>query len=548
MPQIEIVINKEKKKFEATLTGHQKFYADAFAYEDSSYFVIMNGVNFSFKSNNKEENSKFVIDSYLKRGDNFFSEFRGSFSGALFDKGQNKWLIFTNHTGDQKLFYHENQDYLMIYSDLYSLKARLIQENIAYSLDFDSAYYLLTYGYMLADSTLIKEVKRLTAGRYLRFQDGKLENNRYFKLANTPNTALKSSNAIEQIDELFTHAIKLEYDKDLQYNYKHLAAMSGGLDCRMTNWVAHKVGYQSCTNYTYSQAGYLDMIIAEQMSNYLGNKWIFRDLDKGDFLQDFDELIKTANASFRSTVGSSITKSLDFSQYGIIHSGQLGDAILSSHCPETGYNPAQNIKATSKILMSKVQPDYSQWENEEIANIEVRGFNGMLSNNFTYQPFTEVASPFADPDLMQFALTIPLSMRGYHSIYKDWILQKYPDAAKFKWENINAKITDKTIRIRNKIVPLKQLPAFLMSGFFYNLGINLAQGKRLQNTNPFDYWYKTNPELKKYLDTYFTENITLITEAELKSDVSKLYNKGMMIDKLQALTLLSGIKGLELKT
>ena len=546
MAQLELVVNKQTNEFRADLLNNSKFSADAFNYEDASFFIIMNGVNLSFKSANKNNNIKFVINSYQKHGDKFFSEFRGSFSGILYDKKEKKWIIFTNHTGDQKLFYIETENSLFVYSDLYRLKDQLKDKNISYSLNVTAAYYLITYGYMTDDSTIIRGVKRLTAGRYLILKENTLENNRYFTLHNTPNHKLTTNEAIEQIDELFHKAIQLEYDKDIQYNYKHIAAMSGGLDCRMTNWVANKSGYRDCTNYTYSQAGYLDMIIAKQMSTYLGNEWIFRDLGKGDFLEDIDELTRISNACFRSTVRTSITKTLDFSQYGLIHSGQLGDAILSTHCPETGYNPASKIKATSHTLLKKVKLDYTQWENEEIANIEVRGFNGMLSGNFTYQPFTEVSSPFADPDFINFVLTIPLSMRGYHSIYKKWILMKYPDAAKFKWENINAKINEKTINIRNKIIPLKQLPKFIFSACLYNFGIDISQGKKLQNTNPFDYWYKTNPGLKNYLDTYFDTNIILITEPELKSDVSMLYAKGAMTDKLQALTLLAAIKGLEL--
>jgi asparagine synthase (glutamine-hydrolysing) len=48
---------------------------------------------------------EIVIELYQKSGDTFFAGFRGSFSGALFDKEKDKWIIFTDHIGSKHIYY-----------------------------------------------------------------------------------------------------------------------------------------------------------------------------------------------------------------------------------------------------------------------------------------------------------------------------------------------------------------------------------------------------------------------------------------------------------
>lgn len=67
----------------------------------------------------------------------------------------------------------------------------------------------------------------------------------------------------------FKNAIKRAFEKDLEYGYKHLVALSGGLDSRMTAWVAHTMGYTNMLNYTFSQTDYLDEKVPKQITDKL---------------------------------------------------------------------------------------------------------------------------------------------------------------------------------------------------------------------------------------------------------------------------------------
>ena len=96
-------------------------------------------------------------------------------------------------------------------------------------LDYEGALCLLTFGYMLGDNTLVSEIKKLPPGHVLVYEEGRIKLSEYYKLSSTPYIDENESNVIKNLDKLFSDAVELEYEKDLEYNYKHISTLSGGL-------------------------------------------------------------------------------------------------------------------------------------------------------------------------------------------------------------------------------------------------------------------------------------------------------------------------------
>ena len=95
------------------------------------------------------------------------------------------------------------------------------------------AYLLLTFGFMLQDYTLIEGIKRIPPGSILSYSQEEILINRYYQVKSTPYVNDSEEEIIQNIDLLFSEAIRLEYTKDLEYGYQHIATLSGGLDSRM---------------------------------------------------------------------------------------------------------------------------------------------------------------------------------------------------------------------------------------------------------------------------------------------------------------------------
>lgn len=524
-----------------------KFMNDKLFLDTERYIIITEGIILNKKDLIKRYHTDnfqdAIIKMYKENDDEFFSEFRGSFSGLFYDKKKDKWLIYTNFIGDKQIFYYRNNDTIVFGSEINYILEYLNNNNLNYNLDRNGAYFLLTYGYMLEDYTLFKEIKKLNAGHYIKIENGNFEIKQYYKLDNTPNFNQTEDEIIENIDQLFRKAIELEFEKDKEYGYKHIAGLSGGLDSRMTTWVAHDMGYKNMLNFTFSQSNYLDETIAKDIASDLKHEFIFKALDNGLFLKDFENTVEISNGGalyYGLAHGKSILDLLDLNHYGIIHTGQVGGIIKGF------YNNNYDLKYSgyySSLLLDKVNFNLlNKYDNEGQFVLKNRQFNGTLQGNLPPQLKTETISPFLNKDLVDYCLKIP-NEYNENEIFFKWMLRKYPKTTNYKWEKLNAKITHPILNIMGRKIPLKKLPKKIINKLLNAIGFDQSRLNSKNSMNPLDYWYNNNIELKKFMDDYFKENIDrLDSNKELKDDCSYLYNNGKTVEKTQVLTLLSTLK------
>jgi len=534
----------ESQKYYLERRTIRKFENDKVFSEDDGYIIITEGVILNslqlIEKYRARDLKSTVVRMYEQNGDTVFNEFRGSFSGLLYDKIRNKWLIYTNHIGDKQIFYALLGNTVIFGSEMTYLIDYMRNNNINYALDEVGAYFLLTYGYMLEDYTLIREIRKLNAGKYIKIEDGNFQILTYYEIDNTPDNSQSEEEIIENIDRLFRNAVKLEFEKDKEYGYKHIASLSGGLDSRMTVWVAHELGYTEQLNVTFSQTDYLDETIAKEIARDLKHEWLFYALDNGNYLKNVQEMIEVnfGNCLYSGAAHeNSCLSKINFSNYGLYHTGQLGDVILgtyySSEDPQKPYTAGSG--AYSRLLVTVTESAFlkNTYSNEETFKFYNRGFTGILQGNLTIQKYTEATSPFLDIEFFNYCLRIPLKYRYDHRIYKQWILTKYPDAARYKWEKIQGKITERTYNVFGRTTTLRTLPSKAFNKLFKGSSLNSKW-----HMNPLDYWYNTNDELREFFLDTFNKNISLLENGNLRKDCEKMFAEGNTIEKTQVLTLL----------
>lgn len=530
--------------------------------------VILNRVELEQKYNttNLEE---CIVVMYRALGETFFNAFRGSFSGVLYDKANEKWIIYTDHIGDKQVFYSELNEVIHFGSEMRFMVETLKKNNQSVSINKTGAYLALTHGFVIEDHTLVSEIKKLSAGHYLCYDKVGLQEIQYHRFTNKPKVDMTIDEAIEGIDKYFRKAVQLQFEKDKEYGYKHLTTLSGGLDSRMTVWVAHQMGYTDQLNTTFSQSNYLDFSIAQQIATDLHHDFLFKTLDHGDFIRDIDVVTKLTygNASFFGLVhGKSLYDKLNFEPYGIVHTGMIGDAIIGTFFKKLEYNKEVKIGqgAYSLELIEKLK-EYKfkyEYENEEIFCLYTRAFTGANQGMVAFQEHTESCSPFCDVDFIEFCYSIPLNLRFNHKIYFDWILQKYPGAAEYIWEKKRTKIhaientIPKYMTLFGKKIPAltdANFTKWLKGSILRRLGLR-KKGQQTNknahlsqdNMNPVDYWMEDNPKLHDFIANYFRFGIDKMTDNELKVDCIELFNSKNVSIKLQVLSLLSAINAIKL--
>lgn len=537
---------------------HNKFMNDKAFHVSDRLCIVFEGVvlnsQFLYEKYKRDSVQACIIHLYEEYGESFIEYIEGSFCGVILDRDSQELHAFTDKIGTRQIYYMNSSEGILISNDLHLMNSFMKSEAISCDLDVESSYCLLSQGFMLGNRTLFKQVRKIEAGCILNSQENtSLRIKRYYQLENTPNYNLSYDEIIERVDVLFRNAVRKAFDKDLEYGYKHLVGLSGGLDSRMTTWVANDLGYgTNIVNFTFSESGYLDETIAKNIARKLKHTWIFKSLDNGVFLKDIDNVTKISggNALYYGLAHSkSMFDNLDTSGFGIVHTGQLGDVVLGTFFSKPSVVKDYDISsgAYSTFLFDKVAGtlNMGRYENEELFKFYARGFNGANQGLVIAQQFSETFSPFYDLDFMEFCLSIPPKFRYGHKIYIDWVIRKYPDAADFVWEKTGSKINARFCNVFGRTIYLDKLPSLLLNQVKRRLFRITPRSKSetRNHMNPLDYWYNHNEDLRVFLDQYFTQNIDLLSDfVELRDDVNDMYEKGTAVEKNQALALLSFLK------
>ncbi|MCE2572591.1 asparagine synthase-related protein [Motilimonas eburnea] len=531
--------------------GESKFVDDCITIDCEDYFFFLEGIVLNKKSLSKNYDSweSFVNSQISMTSEQLlWDKFNGSFSGLYFCKKSQVLMSFNDHIGSKAVyFYLKDNDFIL--SNKISLLRTILnsQFNRKLKIEDESAYSLLSYGFTLEGKTLFQNVAKLSPGSYLKRDFNSLTESSYFRFCNNPDPSISFRDAIDIVDEYFTTAVRLQFEKDKEYGYAHLVGLSGGLDSRMVTMVANELGYIDQTNFTFSQSDYLDESIAKKIASDLQHEWIFKFLDNGSFLKNLDEVTNISGGEvlyYGLSHGLSIYSLLNFEKFGLLHTGQLGDVALGTYYSSDDFDKriASGDGAFSKTFSDKVNIDINKYPNQELFNFYNRGFSGINCGLKPIQEKTETFSPFYEKNFLEACLKIPPEIRFGHNLYKEWIKARHPNAANYIWEKTGEKIAAKTICFKGKRFTISQFFNIL---FYKTTGYQYRGVDSKRHMNPYEYWLRKNRSLSKYIDDYYNENISLFQDGELKSDIAALFDNGSALNKLQVASLLSAKKVFE---
>ena len=228
---------------------------------------------------------EYVLEQYIKKGDQCASELNGIFHFAVYDRRSEQLKLFSDKFGLQPLYSSILPDGLVFGAEV---KALLADENIPKEPDYRSFADFFHYGQILGEKTLFREIKLLPPGSILTFD---LRTNR---------VNLKKYFAF---DQLFVE--KGQYDplissedvvslliKSIRARAIHKEllgiSLSGGLDSRgiLAGLSQDAEGIYS---YTLGLPGCADEKLAGRMAQVAMTNHEFIELDKS-YLQDFEKM------------------------------------------------------------------------------------------------------------------------------------------------------------------------------------------------------------------------------------------------------------------
>lgn len=523
-----------------------KFMKDKAFCETSELAVVTEGVILNLRELLEEYGvvtvNELVPVMYRKEGEQFFSRFVGPFAGALYDKKLNTWLVWTNHVGDKAVFYSASSALFSAGSQVNYVIDAFQEKGISLSFDEQAAYQMLTFGFMEGDRTYAQEIKRLRGGQYIKYANGKLEVKEYFMLHHHPERFAGKSDEeiIGALDAAMRHASELEYAKDEEYGYEHFSDLSGGLDARMNMWVAHSLKNRHIQFMTYCKANYLDEIIAKQLASYWHDEIIVKPLDDMSYMYDINDIVfMNAGLSLYSgiTGGKRMLEHVNMDVYGLEHTGQLNGGIIGTYLSAIGGGKMPSGMYSERLKDRLEETNHGDFDDHELYMLYTRGFRGVMNTQLIRSNYTEAWTTTTHPEVMQLCMDVPVEKRLNHVLYKKWILSKYPEAAKYKWEKTGSLITEgKAAGFIRKLIYRGPNKLRRMLGRSKNITSGM---------NPLDYWIEHNCEAKQFLEHYERNGYGKMPRGvseQLIVDMKQLFEIGTVNEKAMVLTVLAAAK------
>lgn len=550
-------VNLENVKFQSIIEEdtfmlyrnyNKKFENEKIFQKHKDLIIVIDGVIL----NSKELVNKYaginltetIYKMFQSNGIRFVDELRGNFYGFIYEEKSNTWYAFTNHLGNKPLYYYYNKEreIFCVSSDLFDIVSIMKKLNIQVELDELGAYYMLTFGYMLMDTTMISEVKKVEPGTILTYVDKKLSKEEYYFIDNEDYINDSEDKIISNMYEFFNISIDQSFRKDVENGYKHISYLSGGLDSRMIGIVAKEMGYDNITTLTFAENNSRDEKIARSIAADYKFENIFKSLNNGNFLNKIEEAV---DANFGQIIYSGAvhlldaTNSINLEPYGFLYNGNLADVMHGDYIEGLEHTkPSLSNWAYSSRLLNKV--DFVQdriikkYGNEEKFAIYNRGVNAIYNGSISMLDTMETCEPYTHQDIVKYFTKMPPKYKYKEALFLKMIQKYYPKATDYKWQKWNVKPTSFNTK-------------FMMT--FFGKVYRVLDGKiqslttQSNNMNPFDKWYENNEQLREFITLYLKENINYLDKYPgLKKDCIMILDNGKLIEKTQVMTLIQFIK------
>ena len=223
-------------------TGNQPIYNN-----DSTIFTVLNGEiynyvelrnelekkGYRFKTNSDTEVLVYLFEDM---GPNLVNKLNGMFSFCIVDLKNDIFYVFRDNYGIKPLYYSFNNGTLIFASEA---KAILSSGIINTSLNVNSIAEYLHYSYVPSPNTVFKNILKLEAGNYLKFDRKGLKKNKWYNLNDyvfDKQKDISTISVVEQIKPIFSSAIKLQMRSDVPLG----VSLSGGLDSSLLTALAVK--------------------------------------------------------------------------------------------------------------------------------------------------------------------------------------------------------------------------------------------------------------------------------------------------------------------
>lgn len=214
--------------------------------EDGSVWIVYNGEVYNHRElraelerrghrYRSETDTETVLHAYEEYGPDCFARFNGMFACAIYDEPRQRVVVARDRTGVKPLYYTERQGMFAFASELKAL----VHSGLApFVIDPEALDVYLALGYVPAPYALVQGVRKLPAGTYGIYADGRFHIRCYWRPALTGQSAPPQpwEETVAQTRATVTAAVRGQLMSDVPVG----VMLSGGLDSTIIAAIAQQ--------------------------------------------------------------------------------------------------------------------------------------------------------------------------------------------------------------------------------------------------------------------------------------------------------------------
>ncbi|HEX4346655.1 MAG TPA: asparagine synthase (glutamine-hydrolyzing) [Vicinamibacterales bacterium] len=210
-------------------TGHQPIHN-----EDKTVWIVFNGEIYNFQSLRRDleraghrfytgTDTEVIVHAYEEWGAEAIGRLRGMFGLAIWDAKERSLLLARDRIGIKPLYWAIAQGRLYFASELKSI---LRTGDVPRDLDLDALNHYLSFLYTPPDQSIFTAVHKLPPGHTLRWCDGRVSVERYWRQPAEETFAGDEREAVAALRDVLSDAVRSHLVSDVPLG----AFLSGGID------------------------------------------------------------------------------------------------------------------------------------------------------------------------------------------------------------------------------------------------------------------------------------------------------------------------------
>jgi asparagine synthase (glutamine-hydrolysing) len=210
--------------------GHQPIFN-----EDESLVIVFNGEIYNYRELQRElqqkghtfrsnSDTETIIHAFEEYGPDCLEKLRGMFAFVIWDKRTRTLFAARDRVGKKPFYYTVTGDQSFVFGS--ELKSILEYPTVKKEVDIQALDAYLSFGYVPDPYSIFKGIRKLPAGSYLLFRDGKVTEKQYWDIKIEPDYSRTEEQFVEELTARLDEAVKIRLISEVPLG----AFLSGGID------------------------------------------------------------------------------------------------------------------------------------------------------------------------------------------------------------------------------------------------------------------------------------------------------------------------------